>query len=74
MTIVQSSRVFLFFFKDFIYSFETERYRKRERQRQRARAGVKAEGGEADSPVSREPDMGLSPRNQTPLPGPKADA
>jgi len=33
----------------------------RERERERAQAGGGAEG-EADSPPSREPDMGLDPR------------
>jgi len=39
---------FLFIFKDFIYLFE------------RAREGGVSEG-EADSPLSREPDVGLDP-------------
>ena len=41
-----------FVFKDFIYLFERERAHKR---------GSGAEG-EADSPLSREPDAGLDPR------------
>ena len=45
--------IFLYFFKDFIYLRETEH----------AQAEEGAEGeGEADSPLSREPDAGLYPR------------
>ena len=44
-----------FFFKDFIYLFD------RERGEHKQGAGAKGEG-EARSPLSREPDMGLDPR------------
>jgi len=53
--------------KDFIYSFEKER--------KRAWAVGGAEGkGEADSPMSVEPDTKLNPRTPRPWPEPKADA
>ena len=44
-----------FFFKDFIYLFDTEREHTRVKQQ--------AEGeGEADAPLNGEPDTGLDPR------------
>ena len=55
--------------KDFFYLFQ------RERQRVRAQAGGgAARKGEADFPLSREPDAGLHPRTLGPPHEPKADA
>ena len=64
-----SSQVFLFiyFFKDFIYSFD----------RQRSQVGREAgreRGREASSPLSREPDAGLDPRTLRSWPELKAEA
>ena len=53
--------LFLFFFKDFIYSQETHRERQRHRQR------------EKQAPC-RKPDAGLDPRTSGSRPEPKADA
>ena len=47
-----SRKLLVFFFKDFIYSFE----------RERERAERRAEG-EADFPLSKEADEGLHPRS-----------
>ena len=58
------------FFKDFIYLVET----KREQTHKGKREG-RAEGeGEADSPLSKEPDAGLNPRTLRSWAEPKADA
>ena len=59
----------LFFFKVFIYSFD------REREKECTEAGEAVEGeGEAGSPLSQEPDVGLNPKTQGSGPEPKADA
>ena len=49
-----------YFFKRF-YLFIYLRVRERERERKKTQAGGGTEG-EADSPLSREPDVGLHPR------------
>ena len=49
--------LFIFFKKDFIYLFERER----ERESMSREGGAEREG-EADSLLSREPDVGLDPR------------
>ena len=54
---IKSLWVFFFFFKDFVYLFDRERYTARER----TQAGGVGEG-EAGFPQSREPDAGLDPR------------
>jgi len=59
--------VTLFYFKDFIYLCV------REREREHKQGERQAEG-EADSPLSREPDEGLDPRTLGLWPEPKADA
>ena len=48
------------FFLDFIYLFE--RMSTRVREKAQARGGAEREG-EADSPLSREPNVGHNPRN-----------
>ena len=47
----------LFFLKGFIYLFERKCVRERD-----PKQGERAEEGEADSLLSREPDVGLDPR------------
>ena len=61
------------YFKDFIYLFETERERERAHTRGGEWGGAEGEG-EADSPLSREADVGLDPRTLGSWPEPKADA
>ena len=48
----------ILFKKIFIYLFMRDTHR----ERGQAQAGGMAEGGEADSPLSREPNTGLDPR------------
>ena len=58
----------LYYSQHIVYLFD------RERERERAQAGGAAEGeGEAGFPLSREPNMGLDPRNLGSYPEPKAD-
>ena len=47
----------VFFFSDFIYLFDRERKREREHKQ-----GEKQAEGEADSPLSRKPNVGLHTR------------
>ena len=48
--------------------------RERERERVRMSRGEEVDGkGDADFPLSREPDMGLDPRTLRSQPEPKAD-
>lgn len=53
------------FFKEFIYIFIYFREREREGEGERAPTGGGA-SGEADSPMSREPDTGLHPKTPRP--------
>ena len=53
---------FFFFFKDFIYSFMTDREREAETQ------------AEGEAAPCREPHVGLDPRTPGSRPGPKAGA
>ena len=51
-----------FFFKDFIYLFQRKRERKYEGERATTSKGRTEGEGEADSPLSREPNVELDPR------------
>ena len=65
----EASFVFVFVFFLRFYLFDTEK--------ETAREGTQAEGvgeGEAGSPLSREPNVGLDPRTLGSQPEPKADA
>ena len=62
-------RLISFLKKDFIYLFNTDR------KGERTQVGGAAEGeGEADSPLSKEPDVGLDPRTLRLWPELKADS
>ena len=63
---------FVLFFKDFIYLFERERESKREREHKWG--GGAERKGEADFPLSSEPDSGLDPRTLKSCSELKADA
>jgi len=51
-----------------------ERKRDREHERAQAQVGGESREGEAGSPQSREPSIGLDPRTPGSRPEPKADA
>jgi len=51
-----------------------ERVNKLEREKESMNGGGVEGEGEADSPLSREPDVGLDPRTLGSWPEPKADA